>query len=71
MFIEPTITWVPSGFSGFIWLDITKIVLKKTLEDILQAAIMYFERMISSSCDDFPRAEISRIVRCEQNMFQC
>ena len=28
MFIEPTITWVPSGFSGCIWLD-TKIVLKK------------------------------------------
>ena len=31
MFIEPTITWVPSGFSGYIWLD-TKIVLK-TLVD--------------------------------------
>ena len=30
MFIEPTITWVPSGFSGYIWLD-TKIVLKKGL----------------------------------------
>ena len=28
MFIEPTITWVPSGFSEYIWLD-TKIVLKK------------------------------------------
>ena len=28
MFIEPTITWIPSGFSGYIWLD-TKIVLKK------------------------------------------
>ena len=28
MFIEPTITWVPSGFSGYIWLD-AKIVLKK------------------------------------------
>ena len=27
MFTEPTITWVPSGFSGYIWLD-TKIVLK-------------------------------------------
>ena len=27
MFIEPTITWVPSGFSGYIWFD-TKIVLK-------------------------------------------
>ena len=28
MFIEPTITWVPSGFSGYLWLD-TKIVLEK------------------------------------------
>ena len=27
MFIEPTITWVSSGFSGYIWLD-TKTVLK-------------------------------------------
>ena len=27
MFIEPTITWVPSGFSGYIWLDV-KMVLK-------------------------------------------
>ena len=30
MFIEPTITWVPSGFSGYIWLD-TKIVFRKTV----------------------------------------
>ena len=31
MFIESTITWVPSGFSGYIyvWLD-TRIVLKKS-----------------------------------------
>ena len=28
MFIEPTITWVPSGFSGYIWLD-TKICVEK------------------------------------------
>ena len=27
MCIEPTITWVPSGFSGYISLD-TKIALK-------------------------------------------
>ena len=26
--LRPTITWVPSGFSGYIWLD-TKIVFKK------------------------------------------
>ena len=31
MFIEPTITWVSSGFFGYIWLD-TKIVLKKKRE---------------------------------------
>ena len=30
MFMEPTITWVPSDFSGYIWLD-TKIVLKTDL----------------------------------------
>ena len=30
MFIEPTITWVPSGFSGYIWLN-TKILLKIVL----------------------------------------
>ena len=28
MFIEPTITWVPSGFSVYIWFG-TKIVFKK------------------------------------------
>ena len=28
MFNEPTITWVPSGLSGYIWLD-TKIVFEK------------------------------------------
>ena len=30
-FIEPTITWVSLGFSGYIWLD-TKIVLKNSEE---------------------------------------
>ena len=29
MFTEPTITWVPLGFSGYIWLD-TKIVLNNS-----------------------------------------
>ena len=29
-FIEPTITWVPLGFAGYIWLD-TKIVLKMAI----------------------------------------
>ena len=32
MFIEPTITWVPTGFSGYIWLD-TKIALKKNISE--------------------------------------
>ena len=30
MFIEPTITWVPSGFSGYIWLE-TKIVFEEEI----------------------------------------
>ena len=30
MFLEPMITWVPLGFSGYVWLD-TKIVLKNKL----------------------------------------
>ena len=33
MFIEPTITWVSSGFSGYIWLD-TRIVLKKGVQSV-------------------------------------
>ena len=43
MFIEPTITWVPSGFSGYIWLD-TKIVLKKKkiVSLTMDANILYF-----------------------------
>ena len=38
MFIEPTITWVPSGFSGYIWID-TKIVLKKKYMLLLKRSI--------------------------------
>ena len=34
MFIEPRITWVPSGFSEYIWLD-TKIVFKKIYINIM------------------------------------
>ena len=37
MFIEPTITWVPSEFSGYIWLD-TKIVFIKDIVRIPAAA---------------------------------
>ena len=44
MFIEPTITWVLSGFSGYIWLD-KKIVLKKKYADLDG----------STDCSDFIR----------------
>ena len=30
MFIEPTITWVPSVFSGYIWLDTKKLCKKNS-----------------------------------------
>ena len=40
-FIEPTITWVPSGFSGYIWLD-TKIVLKKKPGSSYSQAVFYW-----------------------------
>ena len=36
MFIEPTITWVPSGFSGYIWLDTKIVFLKKTIDSNLK-----------------------------------
>ena len=42
MFIEPTITWVPSvpsGFSGYIWLD-TKTVLKKMYHIFISREIL-------------------------------
>ena len=41
MFIEPTITWVPSGFSGYIWLD-TKIVLKIFYSDSKIPFMLFF-----------------------------
>ena len=49
MFIEPTITWVPSGFSGYIWLD-TKIVLKKKVTQNLYVGqyVVYFLEGIST-----------------------
>ena len=40
IFIEPTITWVPSGFSGYIWLD-TKIVLKNSCTNAKYACRRY------------------------------
>ena len=39
MFSEPMITWVPSEFSGYIWLD-TKIVLKKTSISVAAGSIV-------------------------------
>ena len=52
MFIEPTITWVPSGFSGYIWLG-TKIVLKKQLDHhcatrLPQTALHYHYNLLES-----------------------
>ena len=35
MLIEPTITWVPLGFSGYTWLD-TKIVFKKMYNEYIK-----------------------------------
>ena len=43
MFIEPTITWVLSGFSWYIWLD-TKIVLKKVVSGY------FYISAISTAC---------------------
>ena len=42
MFTEPTITWVPLGFSGHIWLD-TKIVLKT---NCVRMCLLRFEMLI-------------------------
>ena len=39
MFVEPTITWVPSGFSEYIWLD-TNSVEKMLI-------IMYVKGLVS------------------------
>ena len=39
MFIEPMTTRVPSGFSGYIWLD-TKILLKKDQSNSWQHIII-------------------------------
>ena len=47
MFIEPTITWIPSGFSVYIWLD-TKKVLKKNYIIII---IIYRDPRLSFSVD--------------------
>ena len=38
--LRDMITWVPSGFSGYIWLDTNKIVLKKSF-----IIIIYFENV--------------------------
>ena len=31
MFLEPTITWVPSGFFGSVWLDIKHLCSKNKI----------------------------------------
>ena len=40
MFIEPTITWVPSGFSGYIWLDTKIVFLKKIWSRNYRSSLM-------------------------------
>ena len=40
MFIDPTITWVLSGFSEYIWLD-TNLCLKKNLAHFGKLGIQY------------------------------
>ena len=55
MFIEPTITWVSSGFSGHIWLD-TKIVLKK---ESYRAKLLVFQRWSKIPERIFPRIQIN------------
>ena len=58
MFIEPTITWVPPDFSGYIilWLD-TKIVLKKLDDPLIKSSLQYLltdaETMYGSSIFPF------------------
>ena len=41
MYIEPTITRVPSGFSGYIWFN-TKIVFKKHIHPTHMGFHMHF-----------------------------
>ena len=41
MYIEPTITLVPSGFSGYIWFN-TKIVVKKHIHPTHMGFHMHF-----------------------------
>ena len=53
MFIEPTITRVPSGFSGYIWLD-TKIVLTKKEEKTSLT-----EKSVSSTTNLVPQSSPS------------
>ena len=45
MVIELKITWVPSGFSGYIWLD-TKIVGKKTTNLYFVDLIIFIQWLI-------------------------
>ena len=51
MFIEPTITWVPSGFSECIWLDTKNCVKKFNIE--------FGEGLINSRINNLPRIEYS------------
>ena len=52
-FTEPTITWVPSGFSGYIWLD-TKIVLKNKQKNTI---IIRVRRQNSTTAEELARIQ--------------
>ena len=60
MFIEPTITWVPSRFSGYIWLD-TKNVLKSVCEIDGTFFIVYPANL--RACTEF-HLNIRHEIRC-------
>ena len=47
VFIEPMITRVPSGFSGYIWLD-TKIVFKEKCHSSVQQ-FFYFDNSLKEN----------------------
>ena len=48
MFMKPTITWVPSGFSWYTWLDTKKCVKKINIE--IRDTVYNFY-VFTGSCD--------------------
>ena len=62
MFIEPTITRVPLGFSEYIWLD-TKIMLKKVTKGFLSKGMVTVLRSIGSVANEHPLRRLRRVSR--------